>query len=324
MPLKPPVLAVTFLTSLRTFVLFGLGLKRLLAWKPAAAPAPDDAETLELLRRAEEARAAGRHHEAGTLYRQILHARGSHLGALRGLRDLAVEAGEWRDVVECQHRILGAVGSTARSPETEWLAVAHYELGRADLARGDPAAALPHLRNAVRADRHFLPAALALGDAHDVVGERREAVRAWERAVEATPALPLLARLERAYREEGKPTRMIALYRTALDRAPDDLSLAVALGRVFLELEMLDEAADQLEKVEVRAPDLPAVHAYLGAVFERRGQTREAFAEYRRALQVGHGFDWPHRCAACGTPATTWQDRCPRCRRWNSLRPARP
>ena len=80
---------------------------------------------------------------------------------------------------------------------------------------------------------------------------------------------------------------MIALYRYAAERMPDDLALAAALGRVYFELEMLDEAAEQFEKLEVRAPDLPVVHAYLGAVFERRGETRDAFEEYRRALRLG-------------------------------------
>src|SRR2546427_1727768 len=133
----------------------------------------------------------------------------------------------------------------------------------------------------------------------------------------------LLVRLERGFREEGRPRRMIALYQQALERAPDEPALALALGRVFFELEMLDEAADQFEKVEVRAPGLPAVHAYLGAVFERRGETRAAFDEYRRALQLAHAFEWPHRCAACGAVSALWQDPCPACRRWNTLRPVR-
>ena len=62
---------------------------------------------------------------------------------------------------------------------------------------------------------------------------------------------------------------------------------------------MLDEAAEQFEKLEMRAPDMPVVHAFLGAVFERRGEARAAFDEYRRALRLGHAFDWPHRCQAC-------------------------
>lgn len=315
---------MTLLGPLRTLVSVGLGLKRLLDLRGTPAPGADDARTVELLRRADEARRASRREEAGTLYRQILQARRNHLGALHGLRDLAVEAGQWAQALEAQQRIVGVVGAPERSPEMEWLAVIHYELGRAELARGDASAALSHLKNAIRADRHFLPASLAVGDAHEVLGEHREAVRAWERAAEAHPALPLLARLERAYRQDGRPTRMIALYREALEKAPDDLALAVALGRVFLELEMLDEAADQFEKIEVRTPDLPAVHAFLGAVFERRGETREAFEEYRRALRLGSAFDWPHRCDACGAVRPVWQDRCPECHHWNTLRPARP
>src|SRR5205823_3991291 len=96
--------------------------------------------------------------------------------------------------------------------------------------------------------------------------------------------------------------------------------LAVALGRVYFELEMLDEAAEQFEKIEVRAPDLPLVHAFLGAIFERRGEAREAFAEYRRSLRLSHAFEWPYRCAVCGVTAAAWRDRCEACGRWNTLR----
>jgi lipopolysaccharide biosynthesis regulator YciM len=309
--------------SVRSFLSLGLTLKDLFNVRMAPGAAADDAATAELVQRAQDARRLSRNDEARTLYRLILQSHRGHLGALRGLRDLAAEAGRWPEALEAQQRVLGTVGSTERSPETEWLAVIYYELGRAEVARANASGALGHFRSAARADRLFLPAALALGDAHELTGDHREAVRAWERAAEVFPALPLLARLERAYRQEGRPSRMIALYRAAVERAPDDPALAVALGRVFFELEMLDEAADQLEKVEVRVPGSPVVHALLGAVFERRGQTREAFEEYRRALQLGHAFDWPHRCEACGAGRPTWQDRCAQCQRWNTLRPVR-
>lgn len=250
---------------------------------PARAPAAAGQAALdELLDRAAVARAAGRGDEARALFEQALRAAPTH----------------------------GA------SP-----AALHYELGRLDAARGRPALSIAHFKSALRADRGFVPAAVALGDAHEAAGDLREAVRTWERAAEATPALALLGRLERVHRNEGRPSRMIALYRAACERAPDDLALAVGLGRVYFELEMLDEAADQFEKVEVRAPDMPIVHAYLGATFERRGETREAFEEYRRALRLARAFDWPHECALCGAAAAAWEDRCSRCLRVNTLRP---
>ena len=201
------------------------------------------------------------------------------------------------------------------------LALVHCELGRLDSEEGRAAVAIGHFKSAVRADRGFIPAALALGDAQEATGDVREAARTWERAADVQPTLPVLGRLERVYRKEGRPSRMIALYRAASERAPDNLALAAALGRVYFELEMLDEAADQFEKIEVRAPDMPIVHAFLGAIFERRGETRDAFEEYQRALRLDHAFDWPHECAACGARVPVWDDRCARCRRWNTLRP---
>lgn len=250
---------------------------------PARAPAAaGDTALDELLERAAVARAAGRVDEARALFEQ-------------GLRSTPIDGGS--------------------------LATLHYELGRLDAERGRAAASVAHFKSALRADRGFVPAAIALGDAHEASGDLREATRTWERAAETAPALALLGRLERVYRNEGRPSRMIALYRAASERAPDNLALAVGLGRVYFELEMLDEAADEFEKIEVRAPDMPVVHAFLAATFERRGETREAFEEYRRALRLAGAFDWPHECAVCGAAGAAWEDRCSRCLRVNTLRP---
>lgn len=309
----------SLMSSLRLLSTAGRFLARVAGAVPLAGG--DDPEAAALVRRGDEAYRGGRREEARRCYLDALGHRRHDVDALRGLRTLAIDAGAWPEALGFAERALAATPAAARARDAAWLATVHYERGREEARRGQAQAATSHFRSALRVDRGFLPAALALGDAWEAAGDQREAVRAWERALEQTPALPLLARLERAYRREGRPSRMIALYRGALERAPDDLALAAALGRVYLELEMLDEAADQFEKIEVRAPDLPVVHAFLGAVFERRGEAREAFAEYRRALRLAGAFEWPQRCAACAAPAPSWQDRCARCGRWNSLRP---
>jgi lipopolysaccharide biosynthesis regulator YciM len=295
---------------------------RVLSGQSALLTGEGDPQAAESIRRAREAQADGHVDEARTLYRYVLQRWTANTSALRALRDIAIETRDWDEAVATQQKLVTLVPPGDRAAENEWLAVGYYELGRLELARGRAPAAIGHFKSALRAQRDFTPAVVALGDAYEVTGDHREAMRTWERAVEVEPALPLLARLERAYRLEGRPSRMISLYRSAADRVPDDLALGAALGRVYFELEMLDEAADQFEKLEVRAPDLPVVHAFLGAVFERRGQTRDAFEEYRRALRLGHAFDWPHHCRVCGTRAAMWQDRCPQCHRWNTLRPS--
>ncbi len=237
-------------------------------------------------------------------------------------RDALIERGRFAEALEIQARVVQAAPREERAAEGSVLAGLHYEIGRERLEKNDRAGAISHLRDALRAQPDFVPAALLLGEAHLKAGEPREALRVWERAAEGPqPALPVLSRIEQLHRAEGRPTRMISLYQDALARQPDNLALAFGLGRVYFELAMLDEAAEQFQKMEVRAPELPLIHAYLGAILERRGQFRDAMEEYRRALRESDRIEWPHRCAACGAAHARWVDRCPTCRRWNTSRP---
>ena len=276
-----------------------------------------------VLAAAEDFRRTGRPGEAVALLERLLARDQDNLAALRALRDLCMAQAQWQRALGAQERLvdLGSDRVSDRIGEQVTLAGIQYELGRALLAEGQAQGAIVRFRDALRAQPDFLPAIMSLGDAHVAAGDSREALRVWERVAETQPEPPLLSRLEQAYRVEGRPTRMIALYQAASARAPESVPLAFALGRVYFELAMLDEAADQFQKVEVREPNLPGLHAVLGAIFERRGQTAEAFDEYRRALTLGGAFDWPYRCAACGVEHGRWTDRCPSCRGWNTSRP---
>jgi len=238
-----------------------------------------------------------------------------------GERDALIDGRRWAEALAAQTRLVQETPREQRMTEEATLAGLHYEMGRERLEKADRVGAISHLKEALRVRPDFVPAALALGDTHLKAGEPREALRVWERAAEASQwPLPLLGRIEHLHRAEGRPTRMISLYQEALARQPDNQALAFGLGRVYFELAMLDEAAEQFQKMEVRAPDLPQIHAYLGAVLERRGQLRDAVEEYRRALRLSDCVEWPHRCTGCGAVHSRWIDRCPSCRRWNTFR----
>jgi tetratricopeptide (TPR) repeat protein len=217
-------------------------------------------------------------------------------------RDDLIERRRWAEALEVQTRLLQEAPRDRRAAEERILAGLHYEVARDRLEGSDRAAAMSHLKEALRLQPGFVPAALLLGDTHLKAGEPREALRVWERAAEAShAALPLLGRLEQLHRTEGRPTRMISLYQDALARHPDNQALAFGLGRVYFELTMLDEAAEQFQKMEVRAPDLPQIHAYLGAILERRGpKSLEVCALLHKHIAKGMvrearwvGFDCP-------------------------------
>ncbi|MBI1848256.1 MAG: tetratricopeptide repeat protein, partial [Candidatus Rokubacteria bacterium] len=126
----------------------------------------EDPEAAELARRAAEAHQAGRRDEARRLYRQALRVSPQSLAALRGLRTVALEGGDWPEALGVAERVAGLVAGAERAAEAEWVAAAHFELGRAAAAGRRTSAAIAHFRSALKADRAFVPAALALGDAH--------------------------------------------------------------------------------------------------------------------------------------------------------------
>ena len=85
------------------------------------------------------------------------------------------------------------------------LAGLHCERGRARAAAGDSDGAISAFRDALRVLPDFVPAALAQGDAYLAAGDAAQAVKVWERAAEAQPALPLLSRIERQRRRKAGP-----------------------------------------------------------------------------------------------------------------------
>lgn len=120
-------------------------------------------------------------------------------------RDALIERRNFAEALEIQARVVQAAPREERAAEGTVLAGLHYEIGRERLEKDDRAGAISHLKDALRAQPDFVPAALLLGEAHLKAGEPREALRVWERAAEGPqPALPVLSRIEQLHRSEGQ------------------------------------------------------------------------------------------------------------------------
>ena len=186
-----PARAPSLFSTLRSFIgsirdIGGLFAALPIDWSSLlqrrATPREDDPETRDLFRRAGEARAEGRREEAAVLYRAVRARRADHVGALRGLRDLAAESSRWPEALDAEETLVDVVPAAERRSEHEWLAAFHYEQGRADLMAGRLAAAIGHFRQAVRVDRDFVPASLALGDTASARRHYERFVRMWKDA----------------------------------------------------------------------------------------------------------------------------------------------
>jgi chemotaxis protein methyltransferase CheR len=90
------------------------------------------------------------------------------------LPEPSVEPAPWDEVIAHTSQLLA---------EDPLNAEAHFHRGLAQLERGDPAAAVGSLRRALSIDSEFGLAAFTLGSAHEALGERSAARRAYERAL---------------------------------------------------------------------------------------------------------------------------------------------
>ncbi|HYA49641.1 MAG TPA: tetratricopeptide repeat protein, partial [Streptosporangiaceae bacterium] len=280
---------------------------------------PSNPEALQHL--AQDYEATGQTDAAIEVLERLRAVAPDNVWVLERLRDLLAQAGRWGDAAEAQAAILGgATGEGGRAgPALQAWCGLRARAGRAALEAGRAREAAAVAREVLRADSRFAPAYVLLGETHLHLGRPGRAVRLWHRAYEVTGHTALLACLERAYLAEERPHRLIDFFHRALLRAPDDVRLRYRLARLCLRLEMLDEAAAELEAVARDAPAFaPALHD-LAEVHRRRGHLAQALDYARRALAASRAPDQAFRCGACGAAAEEWKDRCPACGRWNTL-----
>ena len=102
------------IASLRTILSLGRQLARWFGGPDSAATGAADPQAAEAMRRAREAHQGRRPDEARALYRHVLQRWPHHADALRGLRDLAIEARDWDEAVAVQQRLIAVAGPSDR------------------------------------------------------------------------------------------------------------------------------------------------------------------------------------------------------------------
>jgi tetratricopeptide (TPR) repeat protein len=104
--------------------------------------------------------------------------------------------------------------------------------------------------------------------------------------VEKDPNSRLFLPLAEEYRKSGMPDEAISVILSGLERQPGYTSARVALGRIYLEKNMIEEARDEFEKVVSVIPDNLFSHKKLAEIYRERGETHKATDEYRKVIQL--------------------------------------
>ncbi len=264
--------------------------------------------------------ADGRHAEAATELRRALRETGPSVGVLQALRELAERGGDWQEAYATQQhlvRLLREAKDPALEREASRLRYLRYEVARRRFEDGKTDEAISALRDILKRNAEFVPAAVTLGDALAGRGQEAEAIKVWERAFRADAQLVLLDRLEELCLKQGDPSRMVRIYQDAIQRDPKNLVLHFMYGKFCLKLEMVDEALEQFDRVESGGVQFVELSVLRGEAFHRRKNLDAAVQEFRKAVRI-EGLRYV--CRRCGASTQRWEARCASCGDWDALR----
>jgi len=242
------------------------------------------------------------------------------VSAYRKLRQYAMKEGEWGRAAEIQHLIEDQTEKTPYKLEAEkrFSIGIRYQIAL-EKAKENRREGANQFRKLVRSSPEFVPGHVRLGSVLIEMGQAGAGVEAWARGFEATSSPVFLACMEDYFLGNSEPESAIEALRTAVTRSRNDFLPKLFLARLYLRLEMIDEAHREFRALKDRVSTSPSMHAFLATIHERRGDPREAAAEYREALKL---LDLPklyYRCAVCGTRCPDWSDRCDVCMEWNQI-----
>jgi tetratricopeptide (TPR) repeat protein len=229
--------------------------------------------------------------------------------------------GAWDRAWEIQQRIeeqLSEMGRSSKAEKKYHLAI-RYMLARRHLDEGRPRDAISILRRLVRVDPSFVPAHLRLGKALLAIGQPESAVEAWDEGYQSTGHPILLTTIEDHYLKEEQPRRAIETLKAAVWKSKKDILPRYFLGKLYLRLEMLDEALAEFTRMKSRVAYFPALHYNLAKILERHGNYREAIREMETLLMQAEALRVEYACATCSRRYPSWAEHCDRCGEWNTI-----
>jgi lipopolysaccharide biosynthesis regulator YciM len=239
---------------------------------------------------------------------------------LRRLRDLEMRAGQW-PAAEAASRKLEGLFDKSKLPLDDWrigLGI-RTELARSRQAAGQPRSAMGIIKKVLKDDPTFVPAVVLDAELHAAAEEFTEARESLIRGFQSTAEPALLDRLTQIDLSRERPEDAISTLRGLVAAGTHTAISRLVLGRLYLRLEMLDEAAQRFEQLYEGDLRSPLVAVLLARTEERRGH----FARATRLLQTvvdDSARAIPEAvCRACSAESPRWAARCASCGRFGTV-----
>ena len=237
------------------------------------------------------------------------------------MREVYLKLEDWRLAVEVQRKIVVRVeGKEKKEKEKKMLAQYIYRSGARYFNNDNFELAITEFKRALRENAQCLSANILLGDAYLKTGDRKGALKSWEKGYANTKSMACMMRMEKVYREMGQVGEMIKEYKEAIRNSKNEPSeiLIMLLGVLFLEektpqetIRVIEENTDS-EKAII--PSLVLSDAYKEDHNETKSKKILENA-IRQAKRVMFNF----KCGACGKISDKWTDHCSACNTFDAM-----
>jgi predicted O-linked N-acetylglucosamine transferase (SPINDLY family) len=240
----------------------------------------------DALKIALQAHQAGRLHEAGALYRQVLEAEPDNPEALHLLGVVSHQTGQHDVAVRYIQQAI------ARSPQ---VARFHNNLGEALRAQGRLAEAEAQYRQALALKPEYVDAHTNLGTTLKAQGNLEEAVAHYRKALALSPgSADAHNNFGLAVQEQGNLEVAVAQYRTALALNPALPEAHNNLGNALKAQGKLEDAIAHFRQALALNPAVPDAHNNLGIALHEQGKLEEAVAHFRQAVALRPAYPEGH------------------------------
>jgi lipopolysaccharide biosynthesis regulator YciM len=254
-------------------------------------------------------------------FKEIVALNPENREAMKELRDIYTEGKAWEEALKLQRKIIKKSTKDEIDQEKKLLRGLHYERARLMAERGKEEKGIKDLKEVIKENPSFIPAQVLLGELFRQTGKDKDAIRVWRRGFEKTGEIIFLNKLEDLYLSEEHPRGIINLYLAAMEKNPDNIIIPFFYARLCLRLEMIDEALDKLEEMDIHLANHPSYHYLLAEVYAHHGDYEKAMGEYRKGLKLEGGAYVPYICTTCQKEIRSWLPLCPECGQWGTFTP---
>ncbi len=251
---------------------------------------------------------------------KLLDEKEKAVGIKALLRDAYIEAELWEEANTVQSQIAKGRKKGAPDDDEECQVRIGYELARKKMKEGQEDEAIKKLKELTKKWAGHVQPYVALGKLYWKKGDKKLAETTWIKGYEKTKNLISIFIMEDYYLKDEDPQQIIETYRNLISVNPERGELHFFLGKLYLRLEMLEDALEKLQKameLEFHTPYLPRL---MGEARFRQSDYQPAAEHFKEAIGFKRQTLIPFHCNSCGHDSKDWHYACPHCNGWETLK----